>query len=137
MVTSCGIIITDGEQLLAIVPWGHSGKKLDLPKGKLEAGEAPVICACRELREETGIILRPGLLSDLGEFDYMPEKKLHLFRYRTTKLPKIATMKCTSMFLNPHGKAVPEAISFEYVSFSDPRFFISMKPVLFLVQKNL
>jgi len=134
---SCGVIITDGTKLLATVPWGHNHQKLDLPKGGLEDHETPAICACRELREETGIVLRPGLLTDLGEFEYQSEKMLHLFRYRTSKLPSLESMHCDSMFISPHGKAVPEAVGFEYVTFDDPRFFFSLRPVLFLVQKNL
>ncbi|MFB0835389.1 NUDIX hydrolase [Arthrobacter halodurans] len=36
------------------------------PGGKLEPGESPAQAAVREVREETGLDLDPGLLEDLG-----------------------------------------------------------------------
>ncbi len=39
-----------------------------LPKGKLDAGEHPVLCALREIEEETGFVATPG--RPLGELLY-------------------------------------------------------------------
>lgn len=41
------------------------GRVLELPAGRLEPGEAPEVCARRELQEEVGY--RPGRLEKLGE----------------------------------------------------------------------
>ena len=43
---------------------------LELPAGKLEAGEDPAMCAARELEEETGF--RPGSVRELGRFYATP-----------------------------------------------------------------
>lgn len=132
--TSCGVILTDmkGDRLLSIVPWGHK-QSLDIPKGPLEEGEYPVSCALRELREETGIVLRASELTDLGVFTYTAEKRLRLFLYRTNKLPDVAELKCISMMSNPISPEmppVPEAVGFELAFFEDPRFYKSLQPVL-------
>lgn len=53
---------------------------LELPAGKLEHGEAPELCALRELEEETGI--RPGELHSMGYSYSSPgifTEKIHLF----------------------------------------------------------
>ena len=44
--------------------YATGGWLLELPAGKLSAGEKPASCAARELEEETG--LRPGRLEPLG-----------------------------------------------------------------------
>jgi len=38
----------------------------DLPKGKLEEGESIPECAAREVSEEIGLLVKPGILADLG-----------------------------------------------------------------------
>ena len=53
---------------------------LELPAGKLEAGEDPKECARRELLEETG--LSAGRLTKLGAYCSSPdvlEEKIHLY----------------------------------------------------------
>lgn len=46
-----GLVQNDQEHLLFILRRG----KWDLPKGKLDPGETPEICAVREVKEETGL----------------------------------------------------------------------------------
>lgn len=46
-----GIVQNDKKELLFIYRLG----KWDLPKGKMEKGESPEICAVREVEEETGV----------------------------------------------------------------------------------
>jgi ADP-ribose pyrophosphatase len=56
------------------------GFLLEVPAGKLDAGEAPERCAARELEEETGY--RAGRLEKLGAIWPSPgftDEKIHLF----------------------------------------------------------
>ncbi len=46
------------------------GDLLELPAGTLDEGEAPEVCAAREIREETG--LAAGKLEKIGEFYLAP-----------------------------------------------------------------
>lgn len=66
-----GVVIlasADGENLLLVRQYRHPvGKELlELPAGKLEAGESPADCAVRELEEETGY--RAEKVWELGRF---------------------------------------------------------------------
>jgi 8-oxo-dGTP pyrophosphatase MutT (NUDIX family) len=46
-----GLVVNNNKEMLFIFRRG----KWDLPKGKMEAGETPEICAEREIEEETGV----------------------------------------------------------------------------------
>lgn len=73
---SAGVVVTDGNSLLLCHVTG--AKHWDLPKGKIDLGEEPITAAVRELREETGLIVDPVSLVDLGRFAYKKNKDLHL-----------------------------------------------------------
>jgi 8-oxo-dGTP pyrophosphatase MutT (NUDIX family) len=57
---TAGVAISCGDTILLVHPTGASWRKsaLGIPKGKIEDGEEPIDAAVRELREETGIIIR-------------------------------------------------------------------------------
>lgn len=133
---SCGVLLLDVEKetILAIKPYGQSNK-LDLPKGGINSGETPLQAAVRELREETGVKLQPGQLTDLGPYKYTTQKNLHLFISFQPQAP-IDSLMCTSYFENSRGQKVPEAVGFEHVSFDDPRFYDSLKPILRDIKSN-
>jgi ADP-ribose pyrophosphatase len=63
-----------------------TGKELlELPAGTLNTGEAPEICALREIREETGFAA--GKLTRLGEFYLAPGYSTeYMFVYLATEL---------------------------------------------------
>ena len=59
-------VLADG-RIVLVRQWrpAVAGTVLELPAGRLEAGEPPAACARRELQEEVGY--RPGRLEKLGE----------------------------------------------------------------------
>ena len=65
VVIACvGAIIKDREGRLLLIKRGHEpGKGLwSVPGGRIEAGETDAEALVREVREETGLIVTPGLL---------------------------------------------------------------------------
>jgi len=70
------------DEVLLIRQYRHAagGAILEVPAGKLDAGEAPERCAARELREEAGF--RAGRLEALGRIWTTPgftDEVIHLF----------------------------------------------------------
>lgn len=63
---SAGGIVVRGEEVLLIATAG--GRRWQLPKGHLEAGEAPAEAAVREVREETGVT--GAIVAPLSGVDY-------------------------------------------------------------------
>ncbi len=53
-VKACGVLVVRGNPIESFLLLKHA-RRLDLPKGHLEAGESEMQCALRELQEETGI----------------------------------------------------------------------------------
>lgn len=105
MITTCGVIVTDGVQMLICHP--THGRTWDLPKGRKDPNELDIDTAVRELREETGIEADANQLVYLGEYDYKKNKQLILFRLNVKEMPDPALLICTSMF-EMHGKQFPE-----------------------------
>jgi putative (di)nucleoside polyphosphate hydrolase len=112
---SCGTLVVnpDGQLLLCHVT--HTAK-WDIPKGMQDPGESTLEAAMRELYEEAGIAYPEERFSDLGLFDYRPDKRLHLYLVRSgEELANLAHLKCTSFF--PHhasGAATPEVDGYRW-----------------------
>ena len=104
--TSCGVIITDGERILL----GHATRspRWDIPKGVAEPGESFAATAARELREETGLVIAPEELVELGVLPYLRGKDLALFVWAPPQLPDPQTLACTSHFALANGTLLPE-----------------------------
>ncbi|MCZ7652952.1 MAG: NUDIX hydrolase [Thermoanaerobaculia bacterium] len=76
---SAGGLVVRGEEVLLISTLG--GRRWQLPKGHLEAGETPEQAAVREVREETGVSGR--ILLPLPSIDYRyRERGRHLIDKR-------------------------------------------------------
>lgn len=72
----------DDDHVLLIRQYRHAtgGELLEIPAGKLDPGEAPEMCAARELEEETG--RRAGRLERLGAIWTSPgfcDEVIHLY----------------------------------------------------------
>ena len=107
---SCGVLLVNRRDEV-FVCHATGTPRWDLPKGVADAGEAPRDAAVREAWEESGVRLPADRLVDLGEFDYLPAKRLHLFALRVADdAIALAHCRCRSFF--PHhrtGAATPEA----------------------------
>jgi 8-oxo-dGTP pyrophosphatase MutT (NUDIX family) len=116
--TSCGVIVTDGERLLL----GHATRspRWDIPKGVAEAAESLIAAACRELREETGLVAPEAELRPLGVLPYRPGKDLALFAWAVSPLPDPAALVCASTF--PwNGRVLPEFDRFGMFTLDEAR----------------
>lgn len=115
MKVSAGLILTNGKQLLL----GHTTgqKQYDIPKGGVDLDETPLEACIREAEEETGLYVDASSLRDLGEFDYNPQKRLHLFLLVTDNLPDLDVLKCSSTFIDSNGQEKPELDGFIYADF--------------------
>jgi 8-oxo-dGTP pyrophosphatase MutT (NUDIX family) len=130
---SVGTILTDGISLLACQPFSRKSKpgNFDIPKGHWEDGETLLETALREMVEETGFyITHPEQMVDLGRFNYIPSKDLHIFFYAIDALPQPDMLKCVSTF-EYKGRQVPEVIGYRHVDLNDLQwFFPSLQKVL-------
>jgi 8-oxo-dGTP pyrophosphatase MutT (NUDIX family) len=115
--TSCGVIVTDGERVLL----GHATRspRWDIPKGVAEPGEALPAAAARELLEETGLVIAPEELTDLGVHPYLRGKDLALFMWKPAQLPDPRRLSCTSRFALPNGTLLPEFDRFGLFAWED------------------
>jgi 8-oxo-dGTP pyrophosphatase MutT (NUDIX family) len=115
--TSCGVIVTDGERVLL----GHATRspRWDIPKGVAEPGETLPAAAARELLEETGLVIAPEELTDLGVHPYLRGKDLALFMWKPAQLPDPRRLSCTSRFALPNGTLLPEFDRFALFAWED------------------
>lgn len=112
----------------------------DIPKGHVEEGETHVQTALRELKEETGLILKPDDLYDCGLFLYTKYKDLHLYVAETDV--NINNLKCSTYF-SFEGRFPPEIDSYKFVPIGTyDVFFKSLGPLVktclerYLSEKN-
>lgn len=134
IILSCGIvIINDKNQVLGCIPT-NKGKDtlIDIPKGQIDEGETPYECAIRETFEETGLNLKGIDYIDCGEYDYLPKKRLHLFKCNFN-VDDLSKLKCTSNYFDKYKKDYfPEVCSYEFVDKEnvEKRFYKNLFPIL-------
>jgi 8-oxo-dGTP pyrophosphatase MutT (NUDIX family) len=110
---SCGVIVFNFGQILIGHPTGHPENRWNIPKGHIEEGEIEIECAIRELYEETNILVHKDQLSELGRFNYIPKKDLHLFYTTLHKRP--LNIKCNSYY----STSDPEFDDFKFIDIDD------------------
>jgi len=96
--TSCGTLLinTMGQIMLGHVT---GTDHWDIPKGRREHGEEPLQAAIRELWEETNLRLSEDFFEELGNYDYKPGKRLHLYKaYVADAIPDVRQLCCNSFF---------------------------------------
>jgi 8-oxo-dGTP pyrophosphatase MutT (NUDIX family) len=113
-VTSCGVVLLNRHRLFVCRATGTA--RWDLPKGVADPGEAPLDAAVREAWEESGLRIEPESLHDLGEFVYLPGKRLHLFALNAADGAFDTTQcRCRAYFEHPRThRQLPEADAFAW-----------------------
>lgn len=79
---ACVLAVTEQDEVVLVRQWRYATRQalLELPAGKLDAGEDPAVCAVRELEEETPY--RAGSLTLLHTFYTAPgfcDEKMYLY----------------------------------------------------------
>jgi 8-oxo-dGTP pyrophosphatase MutT (NUDIX family) len=113
-----GLVITDGAYILACKPTPSSKwpkPKLDLPKGHIQQGEAPIDAAIRECYEETNILFEHWKLNRPKQFT-LDGEPLYLWEARLSELPPIDQLSCASTFIDDAtGQRLPEMEGYVYL----------------------
>jgi ADP-ribose pyrophosphatase len=91
---AAAVVAVDGEQRVCLVRQYRHGIQdflWEIPAGKLDVGEAPEVCAVRELAEETGV--RAEQWTSLGQYLPAPgifTEVIHLYLARDLQLGQAA-----------------------------------------------
>ena len=111
MTTTCAmILINQNGDILACHGTGKpKDTGYDFPKGCVDdENESHFEAACRELKEETGLTIEQleldGLtvseyIIDGGVYQHNHEKNIHLFLCPVKNFPDLATLNCTTFFI--------------------------------------
>lgn len=125
-VTAAIVIIDEAGNILGCHGTGKPKESgYDFPKGEVEADEADISAAVRELREETDIYFLDYdicRLIDAGVHPHNKEKDIHIFIYRTNYFPDLNTLKCNTFF-ERYGKKFPEVNGYRIISKSERGMF--------------
>jgi len=122
-VTSCGVVVLNRRRLFVCHTTGMG--RWDLPKGIADPGETPRAAAVREAWEEAGLRLAPEALHDLGEFAYLPGKRLHLFALHAADGALDPSLCRCRTFFEHHAthRLTPEADGYAWQSIDEmPRW---------------
>jgi 8-oxo-dGTP pyrophosphatase MutT (NUDIX family) len=113
-ILSCGVLVFERGAGRLLLGHATGTARWDIPKGVADDGEAPLQAALRETAEETGLALDAETLLDLGRFAYYRGKDLHLYAALVEPVD-VASLRCTSTFVDVRGRTVPEMDRFAWV----------------------
>ncbi len=136
MKLSCGFLIVHEDKLLLCHVTQSNPSRWDIPKGEKEANESDIQCAIRELKEETGLTVLPNQVYDLGMFDYLPNKQLHLFKCNMDTLVDVKTLDCSSMFTR-YSKLFKEVDDYKLIPMRELEAYASKSLYTCLAKTNL
>ena len=126
-VTCAVMYVTPYNVVLLIHPHKAPWNCWSLPKGLCEVDESPNVAAARELQEETGLLVDPSNLIDLGRYPYIPAKDYHLFFYRSPIQPSLTELICESTFLGRDGTQIKEVDKFIFTSIENALKILNKK----------
>lgn len=110
------VVDLDGKILLAHPTGAGYLGSWSLPKGLRDLGETEAEAACREVREETGLIIDPFEVIEIGRFKYTADKEYHLFLYRAHAPVDISQLICESTFETRDGTQLIEVDKYQVAS---------------------
>lgn len=117
LIVTAAIISRDGEILITRRPEGkRQGGLWEFPGGKLEGGESPAACLCREIREELDLTIRVDTLFDVVHHRY-DWGDILLLAYRCTPL----SASIRNLQVAEHRWVSPEALGdFPFLAADEP-----------------
>jgi len=105
-VVSCGLVLLNARREVFLCHVTGT-TRWDLPKGVQDPGESALQTVLREVWEETSLALEPQTLDDLGLYEYLPAKRLHLYALRVAMGAfRIGDCRCHTSFPH-HATGIP------------------------------
>jgi len=125
LIVTAAIICRDGEILITRRPEGkRQGGLWEFPGGKLEGGESPAACLCREIREELDLDIRIDSLFDVVHHRY-DWGAILLLAYRCS--PLSATIR--NLQVAEHRWVAPDALGdFPFLAADEPLIIRLRRP---------
>lgn len=135
---TCGIVYRIKNTNTFLIGHATKTKVWSIPKGiKDDTDKDESFSACRELKEETSLILNPEDLTFIGNFAYTNKKDMSLFYYEVDKenAADIEGLFCTSSFAynyttkNGYNKValLPEIDKYKYIDIKDCKLYCNAK----------
>ena len=107
----CGVLpLTDDGNVILVEQfrYGVGQGLLEIPAGKLEKGEDPIVCALRELREEVGA--ETDKLVDLGSIAVTPAYDSEIIYIYMAKCDRFVAQQLDDEFLKIHHVPFERAV---------------------------
>lgn len=129
---TCGVLVFVKDKILL----GHSTNNdfWDIPKGIKEVDEDYASAAIRESFEETGLVVQPDQLIDIGLFKFNKEKDIYLFAIYLDSI-NISDLYCDSMVQAP--VPFPEVDDFKLFDTDTVIPYLSKSMQKLMIEQNI